>query len=154
MELENREEQLLHEYLFRHFKENKVEIASAITKLFPFLMSLRDRAFISQQMFDHLQEACRNLVPVNAVVYTVLSELEKTFSLSLLNELFSHTNLTAYPDLVEISRSFLNGNKSSQWGLGFKSRHPSFTLAEEPWHGHNGEDTNLPCVLTELTQAQ
>uniref|UniRef100_A0A8D2H3X8 HSR domain-containing protein n=1 Tax=Urocitellus parryii TaxID=9999 RepID=A0A8D2H3X8_UROPR len=106
-----KKEQLLHEYLFRHFKENKVEIASAITKLFPFLMSLRDRAFISQQMFDHLQEACRNLVPVNAVVYTVLSELEKTFSLSLLNELFSHTNLTAYPDLVEISRSFLNGDK-------------------------------------------
>ncbi|XP_071475670.1 nuclear body protein SP140-like protein isoform X3 [Marmota flaviventris] len=108
MEFENREEQVLHEHLFRHFKENKVEIASAITKLFPFLMSLRDRAFISEQMFDHLQEACRNLVPVNAVVYTVLSELEKTFSLSLLNELFSNTNLTAYPDLVEISRSFLN----------------------------------------------
>uniref|UniRef100_I3M5R3 SP140 nuclear body protein like n=1 Tax=Ictidomys tridecemlineatus TaxID=43179 RepID=I3M5R3_ICTTR len=102
----------------KHFKENKVEIASAITKLFPFLMSLRDRAFISEQMFDHLQEACRNLVPVNAVVYTVLSELERTFSLSLLDELFSRTNLTAYPDLVEISRSFLNGNKSSQWGLG------------------------------------
>ncbi|KAG3275479.1 hypothetical protein H1C71_020951 [Ictidomys tridecemlineatus] len=108
MEFENREEQFLHEHLFRHFKENKVEIASAITKLFPFLMSLRDRAFISEQMFDHLQEACRNLVPVNAVVYTVLSELERTFSLSLLDELFSRTNLTAYPDLVEISRSFLN----------------------------------------------
>uniref|UniRef100_A0A287D6N8 HSR domain-containing protein n=2 Tax=Ictidomys tridecemlineatus TaxID=43179 RepID=A0A287D6N8_ICTTR len=99
MEFENREEQFLHEHLFRHFKENKVEIASAITKLFPFLMSLRDRAFISEQMFDHLQEACRNLVPVNAVVYTVLSELERTFSLSLLDELFSRTNLTAYPDL-------------------------------------------------------
>ncbi|KAM5155768.1 nuclear body protein SP140-like protein [Callospermophilus lateralis] len=108
MEFENREEQFLHEHLFRHFKENKVEIASAITKLFPFLMSLRDRAFISEQMFDHLQEACRNLVPVNAVVYTVLSELEKTFSLPLLNELFSNTNLTNYPDLVEVSRSFLN----------------------------------------------
>ncbi|XP_047401022.1 nuclear body protein SP140-like protein isoform X2 [Sciurus carolinensis] len=107
-ELESVEEQVLHEHLFRHFRRNKVEIASAITRPFPFLMSLRDRAFISEQMFDQFQEACTNLVPVPRVVYAVLTELEKTFSLSLLKVLFSSTNLTAYPDLVEILESFLN----------------------------------------------
>ncbi|MBZ3874373.1 Nuclear body protein SP140 [Sciurus carolinensis] len=71
-------------------------------------MSLRDRAFISEQMFDQFQEACTNLVPVPRVAYAVLTELEKTFSLSLLKVLFSSTNLTAYPDLVEILESFLN----------------------------------------------
>uniref|UniRef100_A0A8D2JGC4 HSR domain-containing protein n=1 Tax=Sciurus vulgaris TaxID=55149 RepID=A0A8D2JGC4_SCIVU len=114
-------EQVLHKHLFRHFRRNKVEIASAITRPFPFLMSLRDRAFISEQMFDQFQEACGNLVPVPRVAYSVLVELEKTFSLSLLKVLFSSTNLTAYPDLVEILESFLNGNQSSQWCLGFKS---------------------------------
>lgn len=38
--------------MFKHFKENKVEIASAITKPFPFLMSLRDRDFISEQKYQ------------------------------------------------------------------------------------------------------
>uniref|UniRef100_A0A8C5YM49 HSR domain-containing protein n=1 Tax=Marmota marmota marmota TaxID=9994 RepID=A0A8C5YM49_MARMA len=145
----NSEEQVLHEHLFRHFKENKVEIASAITKLFPFLMSLRDRAFISEQMFDHLQEACRNLVPVNAVVYTVLSELEKTFSLSLLNELFSNTNLTAYPDLVEISRSFLNGNKTRQ-----KQQKKSCPNCNGPLNNQHREIRSVPvsCVSQEMCQ--
>lgn len=56
MELENLEELVLQNHLFRHFRMNKVEIASAITRPFPFLMSLRDRAFISEQMFDVSEE--------------------------------------------------------------------------------------------------
>ncbi|XP_069328048.1 nuclear body protein SP140-like [Eulemur rufifrons] len=104
----NVEEQNCPELIFRHFKENKVEIASAITKPFPFLMSLRDRSFISEQMFENFQEACRNLVPVARVIYDVLSELEKTFDLSLLETVFSNVHLKTYPDLNEIFRSFQN----------------------------------------------
>uniref|UniRef100_A0A2I3RSF0 SP140 nuclear body protein n=1 Tax=Pan troglodytes TaxID=9598 RepID=A0A2I3RSF0_PANTR len=92
------------------FRENKVEIASAITRPFPFLMGLRDRSFISEQMYEHFQEAFRNLVPVTRVMYCVLSELEKTFGWSHLEALFSRINLMAYPDLNEIYRSFQNGN--------------------------------------------
>ncbi|KAF5915824.1 hypothetical protein HPG69_019056 [Diceros bicornis minor] len=95
----NSEEQFFYDLIFRLFKENKVEIASAITKPFPLLMGLRDRGFIPEQI---------NLVPVERVVYDVLSELEKTFDKSVLDALFSKVNLRAYPDLLEICRSFQN----------------------------------------------
>lgn len=49
---QNEEESDDYQLMFKHFKENKVEIASAITKPFPFLMSLRDRDFISGQKFQ------------------------------------------------------------------------------------------------------
>uniref|UniRef100_A0A8C6WD06 HSR domain-containing protein n=1 Tax=Nannospalax galili TaxID=1026970 RepID=A0A8C6WD06_NANGA len=79
--------------LVTYFKENKVEIASAITKPFPFLMSLRDRGFISEQKYKLFQERCENLVPVNRVMYDVLSDLEKMFGQPLLRVMFSPTNL-------------------------------------------------------------
>ncbi|XP_016053164.1 PREDICTED: nuclear body protein SP140-like [Miniopterus natalensis] len=102
------EEQVFFEFIFRLFKENKVEIASAITKPFPFLMGLRDRGFIPEQKYEHFQEACRNLVPMETVAYNVLNELEKIFDISVLNVLFSMVNLKAYPDLHEVCRSFQN----------------------------------------------
>ncbi|XP_032967818.1 nuclear body protein SP140-like isoform X4 [Rhinolophus ferrumequinum] len=102
------EEQLFYEFIFSLFRENKVEIASAITKPFPLLMGLRDRGYIPEQMYEHFQEACRNLVPVERVVYDVLSELEKTFDKTVLDALFSKVNLKAYPDLLEICRNFQN----------------------------------------------
>ncbi|XP_070278453.1 nuclear body protein SP140 isoform X3 [Myotis yumanensis] len=105
---QNPEEQVFYEFIFRLFKENKVEIASAITKPFPFLMGLRDRGFISERMYNRFQEACRNLVPMERVAYNVLSELEKKFDMTVLNALFSTVNLKAYPDLLEIFRSFQN----------------------------------------------
>ena len=49
---QNEEESDDYQLMFKHFKENKVEIASAITKPFLFLMSLRDRDFISGQKFQ------------------------------------------------------------------------------------------------------
>uniref|UniRef100_A0A8C8W5J2 HSR domain-containing protein n=1 Tax=Peromyscus maniculatus bairdii TaxID=230844 RepID=A0A8C8W5J2_PERMB len=98
--------------MFKHFHENKVEIASAITKPFPFLMSLQDRGFISEQKFQVSEE--NELSPDSKpVVYDILSDLQKKFSLPLLQVIFSTTHLKAYPDLKETMRSFLDGNYSS-----------------------------------------
>ncbi|XP_017177368.1 SP140 nuclear body protein family member isoform X2 [Mus musculus] len=110
---QNEEESDDYQLMFKHFKENKVEIASAITKPFPFLMSLRDRDFISEQKFQEYQETCKNLVPVERVVYDVLSNVQKKFSRDLLKVIFSKTHLKAYPDLKEtLKHFFLNVSDS------------------------------------------
>nr|XP_042115670.1 nuclear body protein SP140-like protein isoform X15 [Peromyscus maniculatus bairdii] len=109
---QSKEESAKYEHMFKHFHENKVEIASAITKPFPFLMSLRDRGFISEQKFQDSQERCQNLVPVSRVVYDILSDLQNKFSLLLLEVIFSKTHLKAYPDLKETLRSFLDVSSS------------------------------------------
>lgn len=41
-----------HETVLKHFKENKVEITNAITKLFPFIENLRDHSFISKRIYN------------------------------------------------------------------------------------------------------
>ncbi|XP_045709591.1 nuclear body protein SP140-like protein isoform X2 [Phyllostomus hastatus] len=105
---QNVEEQLFYEFIFRFFKENKVEIASAIRKPFPLFMCLRDRGLLPEQLFGHFQEACINLVPVETVAYKVLSELEKRFDKTVLEVLFSKVNLEAYPALLEVFRNFQN----------------------------------------------
>ncbi|XP_036008471.1 SP140 nuclear body protein family member isoform X6 [Mus musculus] len=111
---QNEEESDDYQLMFKHFKENKVEIASAITKPFPFLMSLRDRDFISEQKFQEYQETCKNLVPVERVVYDVLSNVQKKFSRDLLKVIFSKTHLKAYPDLKEtLKHFFLNASKTN-----------------------------------------
>lgn len=97
---------VLHETFLNHFKENKVEIANAITKPFPFLESLRDRAFITDKLYNDSQEAYRRLVPLKNVVYHILCHLEKTFDKSLLQAIFSRTHLKEYPDLIQVHRSF------------------------------------------------
>lgn len=58
-------------------------------------------------------EACRNLVPVEKVVYNVLDHLEKLFGWSFLCILFNRTNLNAYPGLREIHESLQTGNSFS-----------------------------------------
>ncbi|KAM5269227.1 nuclear body protein SP140-like protein isoform 1-T1 [Hipposideros larvatus] len=99
-------ETVLHETFLNHFKENKVEIANAITKPFPFLESLRDRSFITDKLYNDSQEAYRSLVPLGKVVYHILCHLEKTFDGSLLQAIFSRTHLKEYPDLIQVHRSF------------------------------------------------
>ncbi|XP_047577249.1 nuclear body protein SP140-like protein isoform X2 [Lutra lutra] len=100
--------EISHEALLNLFKQNKVEIANAITKPFPFLESLRDRSFITEKIYKDSQEAHKNLVPVERVVYNILCYLEKTFDRSLLQVLFSRVHLKEYPDLIHVHRIFEN----------------------------------------------
>ncbi|KAF6361678.1 hypothetical protein mRhiFer1_009908 [Rhinolophus ferrumequinum] len=101
-------ETMFNETCLNHFRENKVEIASGITKPFPFLESLRDRSFITEKLCNDSQEACKNLVPLGKVVYHILCHLEKTFDRSLLQAIFSRTHLKEYPNLIQVHRSFEN----------------------------------------------
>ncbi|XP_032713352.1 nuclear body protein SP140-like protein isoform X3 [Lontra canadensis] len=100
--------EISHDALLNLFKQNKVEIANAITKPFPFLESLRDRSFITEKIYKDSQEAHKNLVPVERVVYNILCYLEKTFDRSLLQVLFSRVHLKEYPDLIHVHRIFEN----------------------------------------------
>uniref|UniRef100_H0W6R5 HSR domain-containing protein n=1 Tax=Cavia porcellus TaxID=10141 RepID=H0W6R5_CAVPO len=106
----------LEQALLRHFVHQKLEIAYAINKPFPFFESLRDKSLIPERMYMESLEACRNLVPISKVVHNILTKLEKTFNLSLLVTLFNQINLCEYPNLRTILRSFINvGTAYGEW---------------------------------------
>ncbi|XP_030891682.1 sp110 nuclear body protein [Leptonychotes weddellii] len=96
----------LEEALLQHFVYQKLEIAYAIYKPFPFLEGLRDSSFITETIYRESMEACRNHVPVPRVVYNILTHLEKTSNLSFLEMLFSRINLREYPNLTMILKGF------------------------------------------------
>ncbi|XP_066201391.1 nuclear body protein SP140-like protein isoform X5 [Saccopteryx leptura] len=97
---------LIYETARQHFITHKVEISGAITGIFPFLVSLRDRGFITNELYEESKKSWNNQTPVQKVVYDVLEELEKKFDLSLLKILFSKTILKSYPDLNDILEDF------------------------------------------------
>ncbi|XP_024596330.1 sp110 nuclear body protein isoform X3 [Neophocaena asiaeorientalis asiaeorientalis] len=96
----------LKEVLLQHFIHQKLEIAYAINKPFPFFEGLRDNFFITERLYQESLEAYRNMVPVSRVVYNILTQLENTFSLSFLETLFSRINLSEYPNLMTTLKSF------------------------------------------------
>ncbi|XP_042100314.1 sp110 nuclear body protein isoform X17 [Ovis aries] len=96
----------LEEALLQHFIHQKLEIAYAINKPFPFFEVLRDNSFITERLYRESMEAWENLVPLCRIVYNILTQLEKTFSLSFLKILFSRINLKAYPNLITTLSSF------------------------------------------------
>lgn len=49
---QNRDENLVYDIVYKHFKRHKTEIASAIKKEFPFLEVLRDREIITDKMYE------------------------------------------------------------------------------------------------------
>ncbi|KAM5325251.1 nuclear body protein SP140-like protein isoform 1-T1 [Glossophaga mutica] len=138
---------LMCEIAFKHFKEHKVEISDAIETPFPFLETLHDRGFITDEMYKESKTSCENLSPVPRVMYNILSELEKKFNLSLLEVLFSKVIVNSYPELNDIRKSFRHvilkkifhqanvgdekaGNCNTQWnikqGTG-ENPHPNFS---------------------------
>ena len=82
--------------------------------------------------FKEYQETCKNLVPVERVVYYVLSNVQKKFSRDLLKVIFSKTHLKVYPDLKEtLKHFFLNGNYSSHLLQGRKDNFILFFFFSE-----------------------
>ncbi|KAM8791699.1 nuclear autoantigen Sp-100-like [Rhynchonycteris naso] len=102
------QKRLITETALNYFISQKLKISYAIKKPFPFFESLRDQKFITEEKYKDCQESCKNMVHLPHLVYGVLSELEKTFELSLLKALFNEFNVLEYPDLTHIGKSFEN----------------------------------------------
>ena len=49
--------------------------------------------------FKEYQETCKNLVPVERVVYDILIKVQKKFSRDLMKVILSKTHLKVYPEI-------------------------------------------------------
>nr|XP_020143638.1 uncharacterized protein LOC105862812 [Microcebus murinus] len=144
---QNIDGRLNYDYIFSYFKRFKVKISYAIEKTFPFLELLRDHEFITNEMFEDCQASCRNLVPVNNVIYSILDELEKKFNLEVLKILFDDDNIKEYPGLIPIYKTFLNvlPDKWYLQGIDEKGREegPSSQLTLEQGNNNRAERSQL-----------
>ncbi|XP_072652724.1 sp110 nuclear body protein isoform X6 [Canis lupus baileyi] len=133
----------IEETLHQHFVYQKLEIAYAIYKPFPFLEGFRDNSIITETMYRESMEAYRNKVPIPRVVYNILTHLEKTFNLSFLEILFSQINLYEYPNLKTILKGFKNAV------ISYRQRNRTVpTLLEAPAYPAEGRSlqTLLPLL--------
>ncbi|XP_054579285.1 nuclear body protein SP140-like protein [Eptesicus fuscus] len=89
-----------------HFKRQKVAISNIIITSFPFLELLRDYGFINNELYEKSKKSFETSVSQKEVIYHVLSEVEKTFNLSLLKALFSKDIMETYPGLKDIYETF------------------------------------------------
>ncbi|XP_059559476.1 nuclear body protein SP140-like protein [Myotis daubentonii] len=103
---ENIENKHINDIAFTYFKKYKVEISGAITTTFPFLELIRDRGFITNEMYEKSQESFKKRFSVHEVIYDILSELEKKFDISVLRALFSKIIMDKYPNLFRIYKIF------------------------------------------------
>ncbi|KAK1336721.1 hypothetical protein QTO34_002756 [Cnephaeus nilssonii] len=103
---ENIRNKHINDIALTYFKKYKVEISGAITTTFPFLELIRDRGFITNEMYEKSQESFKKRFSVHEVIYDVLSELEKKFDMSVLRALFSKVIMNKYTDLYRIYKIF------------------------------------------------
>nr|KAF6353989.1 SP140 nuclear body protein like [Pipistrellus kuhlii] len=103
---ENIVNKYINDIALTYFKKYKVEISGAITTTFPFLELIRDRGFITDEMYEKSQESFKKRFTVHEVIYDVLSELEKKFDISILQALFSKVIMNKYTDLYRIYKIF------------------------------------------------
>ncbi|KAK1336724.1 hypothetical protein QTO34_002759 [Cnephaeus nilssonii] len=113
-----------------HFKTQKVAISNIIKASFPFLELLRDCGFIDNKLYKvgkvyyvtiwksvfifsqfiiflkKSKKCFETSGSQNEVIYNVLSEVEKTFNLTLLKALFSKDIMETYPGLKDIYETF------------------------------------------------
>ncbi|XP_066201383.1 nuclear body protein SP140-like protein isoform X1 [Saccopteryx leptura] len=102
------QKRLITETALNYFISQKLKISYAIKKPFPFFESLRDQKFITEEKYKDCQESCKNMTHLPHLVYSVLSELEKTFDIPVLKALFNEFNIREYPALTRIGKSFEN----------------------------------------------
>ncbi|XP_066136040.1 nuclear body protein SP140-like protein isoform X2 [Saccopteryx bilineata] len=105
------QKRLITETALNHFISQKLKISYAIKKPFPFFESLRDQKLITEKKYKDCQEAWENMVYLPHLVYSVLSELEKTFDIPVLETLFNEFNIREYPALTRIGKSFENATQ-------------------------------------------
>nr|AGP75617.1 SP110 nuclear body protein variant 6 [Sus scrofa] len=106
----------LEEALFQHFIHQKLEIAYAINKPFPFFEGLRDNNFITDTLYRESLEACRNLVPVSRVVYNILTKPEEQLKCEfLLLKAYCHPQSSFFAETPRNIQDYGEPFKEAMW---------------------------------------
>ncbi|XP_066201400.1 nuclear body protein SP140-like protein [Saccopteryx leptura] len=105
---QNVDNRLFYDITLNLFKSHKEEISEAIKTTFPFLEYLRDHRLISDELYKVSLENYKGWSTLQAVIYYILSELEKTFDPSYLQVIFRKVIRKHYPGLNCLYRMFKN----------------------------------------------